>query len=135
MGFVILLVPMHAMMVAIFLFLFHILLTMAEAVASVVSSLGEGGAALNNPGSVAGGIGGGVEMFVNFPEASMTIYVIIMISIISIANILAGKIVMGGDRYMYYFFASSILAVTGIIYIIAPIMVGMFFNIPVFEGV
>ncbi len=135
MGFVILLIPMHAMMVAIFLFLFHILMTMARAVASVVSSLGEGGAALSNPGSVAGGIGGGIEMFVNFPEATMTIYVIIMISIITIANILAGKIVMGGDRYMYYFFASSILAVTGIIYIVAPIMVGMFFNIPVFQGV
>lgn len=134
MGFVILLIPMHAMMIGIFLFLFHIMLTMSEAIASVVSSL-DTSAALNNPDTVAGGVGGGVALFVNFPEDIMGTYIIIMLSIITISNILAGKIVMGGDRYMYYFFASILLALTGIIYIVAPIMVGMFFNIPVFQGV
>jgi flagellar protein FlaJ len=134
MGFVILLIPMHAMMIGIFLFLYHIMVTMAKAIASVVTSL-DMGAALSDPSSVAGGIGGGVELFVNFPEAEMGMYTLIMLSIITISNIIAGKIVMGGDRYMYYFFASTLLAVTGIIYILAPIMVGMFFNIPTFQGV
>jgi len=134
MGFVILLIPMHAMMVGIFLFLYHIMVTMSKAIASVVTSL-DTGSALSNPESVAGGIGGGVELFVNFPEAEMGLYVILMLSIITVSNIIAGKIVMGGDRYMYYFFASTLLAVTGIIYIFAPIMVGMFFNIPTFTGV
>jgi len=136
MGFVILLIPMHAMMVGIFLFLYHILLTMAHAIETVMTNFGETGAALSGSsvgGSVAGGMG--VELFVNFPEAEMGVYIVIMITIISISNILAGKIVMGGDRYMFYFFTSFIIAATGIIYIIAPEIVAMFFNIPVFEGV
>ena len=59
----------------------------------------------------------------------------VLIAILTVANTIAGKIVMGGDRYMYYFFASLLLAVTGLIYIAAPIIVGMFFNIPTFEGI
>ena len=134
MGFVILLIPMHAMMVGIFLFLYHIMVTMSKAIASVVTSL-DTSAALSDPTTVAGGIGGGVELFVNFPEATMGMYVIIMLTIITISNIIAGKIVMGGDRYMFYFFASTLLTITGVIYIFAPIMVGMFFSIPTFQGV
>jgi flagellar protein FlaJ len=133
MGFVILLIPMHAMMVGIFLFLFHILITMSKAIAEVVTSLGSSG--MGSTGTISGSLGGGIEMFVNFPETEMTIYVIVMISILTVANTIAGKIVMGGDRYMYYFFASLLLAVTGLIYIAAPIVVGMFFNIPTFQGV
>jgi flagellar protein FlaJ len=133
MGFVILLIPMHAMMVGIFLFLFHILITMSKAIAEVVTALGSSG--MGSTGTVSGSLGGGIEMFVNFPETEMTIYVIVMITILTVANTIAGKIVMGGDRYMYYFFASLLLAVTGLIYIAAPIVVGMFFNIPTFQGV
>ncbi|MCQ8893851.1 MAG: archaellar assembly protein FlaJ [Methanolinea sp.] len=135
MGFVILLVPMHAMMVGIFLFLFHIMITMSKAIGSVISTLGESSSALHQQGSIAGSLSGGINLFVSFPEAEMGVYVIIMITILSLSNILAGKIVMGGDRYMYYFFASFILGVTGIIYIVAPVIVGMFFNIPTFQGI
>jgi len=134
MGFVILLIPMHAMMVGIFLFLYHIMVTMSKAIASVVTSL-DTGAALSDPTTVGGGIGGGVDLFVNFPEATMGTYTLIVLTIITISNIIAGKIVMGGDRYMFYFFASTLLTVTGVIYIFAPIMVGMFFSIPTFQGV
>ena len=135
MGFVILLIPMHAMMVGIFLFLYHIMLTMSKAIASVMTSFSDASGALSGEGSVAGSLSMGVDLFVNFPEAEMGVYIIIMISIISISNILAGKIVMGGDRYMFYFFTSFILAVTGIIYIAAPAIVAMFFNIPTYQGV
>jgi len=37
-----------------------------------------------------------INMFVNFPEAAMNEYVIVMITIITVVNILAGKVVMGG---------------------------------------
>ena len=96
MGFVILLIPMHAMMVGIFLFLFHILITMSKAIAEVVTALGSSG--MGSTGTVSGSLGGGIEMFVNFPETEMTIYVIVMITILTVANTIAGKIVMGGDR-------------------------------------
>ena len=76
-----------------------------------------------------------INMFVNFPEAQMTTYIVIMITIITIANIIAGKIMIGGGRYMFYFFASILSVITGIVYIVAPYIVTMFFNIPVYSGV
>jgi flagellar protein FlaJ len=136
MGFVVLLIPMHAMMIAIFLFLFHILLTMSQAIATVVESLGPmntGG--LAQAGTISGSMGGGVTMFVNFPQAEMTFYVIVIITIITLANILAGRIVFGGGNYMFYFFASILFSITGIVYIAAPFIVGLFFNIPTFQGI
>jgi len=54
MGFVVLLIPMHAMMVGIFLFLYHIMITMSHAIESVVSTMGEAGSALSGQGTIAG---------------------------------------------------------------------------------
>jgi len=134
MGFVVLLIPMHAMMIGIFLFLFHILLRMSLAVSSVMDSRMAMSSSI--PGATdVGGAMGGVAMFVNFPEGTMLVYVIIVISIITIVNTLAGRIVFGGGSYMYYFFASILCAVSGIVYIAAPFIVGMFFNIPTLSGI
>jgi flagellar protein FlaJ len=135
MGFVILIIPMHAMMVGIFLFLYHIMLLMSRAISSVVAQLGSSSSSLANPGTVGGTFGGGLQMFVNFPEADMQIYVVIIMTIVLVSNVIAGKIVMGGDRYIYYFFASILLVMTGIIYIAAPFIVNMFFTIPTFQGI
>ena len=65
----------------------------------------------------------------------MRAYVVTILLMLTVANMFAGKIVMGGDRYIYYFFASLLSAVTGVIYIVAPIIVSIFFNIPSFAGV
>ncbi|MDD2255019.1 MAG: flagellar assembly protein FlaJ, partial [Methanoculleus sp.] len=73
--------------------------------------------------------------FVNFPEETMRTYVVTILLMLTVANMFAGKIVMGGDRYIYYFFASLLCAVTGVIYIVAPILVDAFFTIPAFVGV
>ncbi len=135
MGFVVLIIPMHTMMIAIFLFLFHILLTMAKAIAGVMDNLNAMGEGTQAAQSVGGSMVSGINMFVSFPEAEMTLYIIIMITIITVANIFAGKIVMGGGRYIFYFFASILSIMTGLVYIVAPYIVAMFFNIPVFQGV
>jgi len=135
MGFVVLLIPMHAMMIAIFLFLFHILMTMSRAITSVMSSVGTMGEGLSQAQSIGGSMASSINMFVNFPAAEMTTYIVIMITIITIANIIAGKIMIGGGRYMFYFFASILSVLTGIVYIVSPYIVSMFFNIPVFSGV
>ncbi len=135
MGFVVLIIPMHTMMIAIFLFLFHILLTMSKAIAGVMDNLNAMGEGTQAAQSVGGSMVSGINMFVSFPEAEMTLYIIIMITIITVANIFAGKIVMGGGRYIFYFFASILSIMTGLVYIVAPHIVAMFFNIPVFQGV
>ena len=51
MGFIVLLIPMHIAMVGIFLTLYEVLHTMSEAIESVMSTLGESGAALSGCGS------------------------------------------------------------------------------------
>ena len=137
MGFMVLLIPMHTMMVGIFLFLYHILLTMSEKIESVSSQMGNPSESLNNVGSISGGnIGGdGLGLFMNFPKETMNTYIVITILLILISNILAGKIVMGGDRYMIFFIASLLMIVTGIVFIVAPIIVSTFFNIAAFETV
>lgn len=137
MGFMTLLVPMHAMMVAIFLFLYHILVVMADAIAEKMASLGEAGAALTSGqgASIAGAMGGSMFVFSNFDKDAIGFYVIIIISMLTISNVLAGKIVSGGDNALVYFYTSLICSVSGLLYIVAPIITGIFFMIPVFEGV
>ncbi len=137
MGFLILLIPMHAMMVAIFLFLFHILVTMSDAISSKMATLGESSAALTSGqgASIASSVSGSLFVFANFDAKVIGTYVVITITMLTIANTFAGKVVAGGDRSLLYFFASLLCSVTGIIYIIAPIIIGIFFKIPAFEGV
>ena len=77
---------------------------------------------------------GSMNLFVNFPEAQMTTYVLIILVLITVSNIVAGKIVAGGDRYIFYFFTSMLCTITGLIYVIAPIIVQMFFTIPGMGG-
>ena len=137
MGFMVLLVPMHAMMVSIFLFLFHILAMMSQAISSKMATLGENSAALTSGqgASIASSVSGSLFVFANFDAKQIGMYVVITITMLTIANTLAGKVVAGGDRSLIYFFASLLCAVTGLIYIVAPIMIGIFFQIPAFEGV
>ena len=135
-GFVVLLVPMHAAMIGIFVFLFEILLTMANAITDVMDHFAETSAALSGVASTIGDtMGSSLNIFVDFPEDTMRVYVVTILLMLTVANILAGRIVMGGNRYIYYFFASLLCVATGVVYIIAPFIVSAFFTIPAFLGV
>jgi len=131
-SFIVLLVPMHVAMVAIFAFLFHILLTMSRAVKEVMTAFGETSSAAMSGGgqSVGGSMAQSMNIFVNFPEDKMGTYLIITLMMITVSNILAGKVVKGGDRSMLYFFGSLLFALTGIVYIVTPIVVESYFQIP-----
>ncbi|MDD1728929.1 MAG: archaellar assembly protein FlaJ [Methanospirillum sp.] len=137
MGFITLLVPMHAMMVSLFIALYQVLVTMSEAITSKMASLGEASAALSSGqgASIASSVSGSLFVFANFDAKQMGTYVVITTTLLLIANTFAGKVVSGGDRSLLYFFASLLCAVTGIIYIAAPIIITMLFKIPTFEGV
>jgi flagellar protein FlaJ len=135
-SFIVLLIPMHVAMVAIFAFLFHILLTMSRAIKEVMEAFGESNAALGGGGhSVGGSMAQSMNIFVNFPEDKMGMYLIITLTMITISNILAGKIVKGGDRSMLYFFGSVMFALTGLVYILTPIIVESYFQIPTYGGI
>ncbi|HDR74068.1 MAG TPA: archaellar assembly protein FlaJ [Methanoculleus sp.] len=136
-SFIVLLIPMHVAMVAIFAFLYHILLTMSRAVQEVMAAFGEtsGGALSGGSGSVGGTMADSMNIFVNFPEDKMGMYLIITLFMITGANILAGKVVKGGDRSMLYFFGSILFALTGIVYIVTPMIVESYFQIPAYGGI
>ncbi|MDK2973912.1 MAG: archaeal flagellar protein FlaJ [Methanofollis sp.] len=135
MGFIVLLIPMHIAMIGIFLALYEILHTMSDAVVGVMSTLGDNGAALSGPDSIAGSMMGSMNLFVNFPENKMFSYVMIICLMITVANIIAGKIVMGGDRYMYFFLSAILFTLTGLLVLIVPPIISSVFQIPQFGAV
>jgi flagellar protein FlaJ len=130
-SFIVLLVPMHMAMVGIFVVLFRIMLTLTGSVSAMMgkfeaTSGASGGVSAG--GVSAGSALGGMSMFTNFPEKEMGNFVVISLAIITISNIIAARIVGGGDRYMFYFYAALFCILTGLILLIAPIGVNMFFS-------
>jgi archaeal flagellar protein FlaJ len=130
-SFIVLLAPMHMAMVGIFVVLFRIMLTLTGSVSSMMEKFAA--TAAISGGSSAGGVSagsalGGMSMFTNFPEREMGNFVVIILAIITISNIIAARIVGGGDRYMFYFYTALFCTLTGLILLIAPVGVNLFFS-------
>jgi flagellar protein FlaJ len=130
-SFIVLLVPMHIAMAGIFVVLYRIMVTLTGSVSTMMTKFQATTAAAG--GASAGGVSaesalGGMSMFTNFPEKEMGIYVLITLTIITVSNIIAARVVGGGDRYMFYFYAAIFCSLTGIVLLVAPFMVNMFFN-------
>nr|WP_320161038.1 archaellar assembly protein FlaJ [uncultured Methanoregula sp.] len=131
-SFIVLLVPMHMAMAGIFVALYRIMVVLTGSVASMMKHFNEVQSAAG--GSSGGGIsagavlGGGMTMFTNFPEKEMGAFVVYTLTIITASNIIAARIVGGGDRYMYYFYTAIFCSLTGLILLVGPIAVGLFFS-------
>ncbi len=134
-SFIVLLVPMHAAMIAIFVSLFHIMVTLTTSVTEMMKQFQEAaaGAGGSEAGSMAGNafLSGSLNMFVNFPKEQMTTYVVVIMLMLTVANVIAARIVGGGDRYMYYLYSALFFTLSGLIYLVVPIFVGMFFSVDV----
>ena len=130
-GFLVLLVPMHLAMTALFVALYQILLVLTGSVTSMMGqfqnmSASSGGQSAGvSPGAV---FGGGMNLFSNFPAAAMQTYVVITLIILTSSNIVAARIVGGGDRYMYYFYAAIFCTLSGLVLLVTPTLVGLFFS-------
>lgn len=131
-SFILLLAPMHIAMAGIFVALYTIMVVLTGSVSGMMAHFREVSAAAGGSASagVSAGtaVGGSINMFSNFPEGPMMTFVIITLTIITISNILAARIVGGGDRYMYYFYAAIFCTLTGLVLLITPIGVHMFFS-------
>jgi flagellar protein FlaJ len=132
-SFIILLVPMHVAMAGIFIVLYRIMVVLTGSVSTMMTKFQNASAAASGGASSVGGVSassalGGMSMFTNFPEKEMGVYVIISLTIITISNIFAARIVGGGDRYMFYFYAALFCSLTGLVFLVAPIAVGIFFS-------
>ena len=78
--------------------------------------------------SLGSAFGGGMSLFTKFPAAAMQTYVVITLTVLTLSNIIAARIVSGGDRYMYYFYAAIFCTLTGLVLLVAPMVVGLFFS-------
>jgi archaeal flagellar protein FlaJ len=131
-SFIVLLVPMHVAMAGIFVVLYRIMVTLTGSVSTMMAQFQNTTAAAGGGGS-AGGVSassalGGMSMFTNFPEKEMGFYVVTTLTIITVSNIVAARVVGGGDRYMFYFYAALFCSLTGLVLIVSPIAVNIFFN-------
>jgi flagellar protein FlaJ len=130
-GFIVLLVPMHIAMTGIFVALYQILLVLSGSVSSMMTQFQNMSA---SSGGQSAGVsmnsvfGGGMSLFSNFPAAAMQTYVSISLLIFTVSNIISARIVSGGDRYMYYFYAAIFCTLTGLVLVVAPMVVGLFFS-------
>jgi len=133
-GFVMLVIPMHALMCGLFLALYAILATLATKIQELMAGLGDTAAALSGgageAGSVASTIGASLFVFENFNTEEVYMYVLIIITMLLIGNTLAAKVVADGDRYLVYLYGSVLSTITGILIVVVPIIVSIFFIIP-----
>lgn len=133
-SFILLLVAMHVAMAGIFVALYRIMVVLTGSVAGMMAKFANESAASGASGGSGGGVsagqvlGGGLNMFSNFPEKGMGDFVVISLTIITVSDILAAYIVGGGDRYMLYFYGAIFCILTGLVLIVAPIGVGLFFS-------
>jgi len=131
-SFIVLLVPMHVAMAGIFVVLYRIMVTLTGSVSTMMASFQNTTAAAGGVSS-AGGVSassalGGMSMFTNFPEKEMGFYVVTTLTIITVSNIIAARVVGGGDRYMFYFYTALFCSLTGLVLLVSPIAVNIFFN-------
>ena len=130
-SFILMLLPMHIVMAGIFIALFRIMVVLTGSVASMMAhfqAAGVAGGGAASGASMNSAISGSLNMFTNFPEPVMYAYVAIILTITTTANIIVAKIVGGGDRYMYYFYTAIFCILTGLMFLIVPMVVGIFFN-------
>lgn len=130
-SFIVLLVPMHIAMTGIFVSLYRIMVVLTSSVSNMMAQFANQSAAMSgssSQGVSAGSALGGMNMLSNFPEKEMGTFVVIILTMLTISNIFAARIVGGGDRYMFYFYTAIFCSLTGLVLIIAPMAVGLFFS-------
>jgi len=130
-GFIVLLIPMHVAMTGLFVALFQILVVLTDSVSKMMTqfqTLAAQSGGQSAGVSMSGVFGGGMNLFTNFPKDAMQTYVTITLVILTVGDIVAARIVGGGDRYMYYFYAAIFCTLTGLVLLLAPSVVGLFFS-------
>ena len=118
-GFISLVIPLHATMSGILLFIYRIMFSFNNAVAKMMEehSTEVGGALEQMPAGI--GFfnigGGGADL------AFIATYVTFIIFILTIANVLASKFAVGGSTYTLCFYASILFFVSAIVLFTIPI--------------
>lgn len=129
-GFVNLIIPLHLAMVSLMLFISQILSIFTEYLNSLFAS---------QMGATSGEVfknvplqGLNLGIFSGIPLDLLAEYTFFIILSITIANILVSNIVKGGGRYLYFYYASILFLLSGILMIVVPNVVKWAFTLPSF---
>ena len=130
-SFTTLIIPMHAAMCGLTLFVVEILIIFAGMISGMYSSM-----SFNSGSDISGGSGFsvnslGFSMFQNVPVQLISQYSIAMVLILTIADTLAAKYVDGGDTYRLYYYGSIMSVLSGICLLVIPVVVRAIFNFAV----
>lgn len=131
-GFMNLVIPLHAAMAGILMFIYRIMFSFNNSVAAMMEekSAEIGGAA----GSMPSGMGGFISLGETTDLAFIANYVTVIILIITIANVFATKFAVGGSNYTLCFYASILFFVSAIVLFIIPIFADSVFGVEMGAG-
>jgi flagellar protein FlaJ len=131
-GFMNLVIPLHAAMSGVLLFIYNIMFTFNNSVAEMMEehSAEVGGA---SAGSMPVGMG-----FFNIGGTSdiafIANYVTFIVLVLTIANVFAAKFASGGSNYTLFFYASILFVVSAIVLFIIPILADSVFTMQLAAG-
>lgn len=131
-SFTFLLVPLHLSMVALLLFIGQILTLFTNIISDLFLKydISESGIA-----GGAGGVGMNMGIFGGVPVELLSQFVVVVIIVLTLANILAVNLVKGGPLYLLVFYGSIFFIFSGIMMICVPPVVDIFFSFDSFmEG-
>jgi len=124
-SFAFLVVPLHMTMVTLLLFIGQILTLFTNIISDlfVKYDISESGIA-----GGAGGIGMNLGIFGGVPVELLGQYVVVVIIVFTLANTLAVNLVKGAPLYFLVFYGSILFILSGILMIIVPPVVDIFFS-------
>ncbi len=135
-GFINLLIPLHLSMVGLILFITEILRIFTDYVSTLFSTQ-LSGAGVGSMSEVMSKLPGGLQglnigIFSAIPAQLMNQYTVFTILSLTLANALAANIVRGSGSYMYVFYASLFLILSGVLMLVVPPLVKWMFSLPSF---
>ncbi|MBP2029986.1 flagellar protein FlaJ [Methanohalophilus levihalophilus] len=132
-AFTFLVVPLHIAMVSLLLFIGQILTIFTTVISNLFEQFDINGQQMN---SIPGGVGGmNLGIFGGVPVELLGQYVVVVIIVLSLANIFAVNIVKGGPIYLNVFYGAIFFILSGIMMIIVPPLVDSIFAFDmIFEG-
>ena len=124
-GFVNLLIPLHATMCGVLVFIYQIMFSFNEAIVKMMQahSTEVGGAMKNIPAGMGFNFMEGVDL------AFIAKYVTIIVLVLSVANAFAAKFAAGGSRYTLCFYASIMFLLSAFVLFAIPMIANNIFSV------
>lgn len=128
-GFMYLLIPLHATMCGVLIFIYQMMFSFHNAIVAMMASdaenvKGAGAAASMPAGMSVFGVGGNVDLvFLDY-------YVTVVVLILTVSNAFAAQYTAGGSKYTLFFYASILFFLSAIVLYMVPLFAGNLFTLP-----